>query len=354
MFAAIQSAHAQGRPESVSIPLACLNEVFTHLNPLRNEHPDAVRRAGTLVFATHWHTLVALMQTLKRESTMELLCQCFKFYIRQCFPFSGELLPPIMLLLTEQYQRLPRAAFLYLIAICVGDFGRLPVAPPHQSMFEQTLLTVTTQTFATLPTLAAFNEHPDVVDDYFEMLTRYTLSRPDIIYQQWILPNLFAHGLLGLALTDQKRAVRSCLGFFFHLIESALRREQPQDVLHCEVFVSVLQLHGPAFFQALVRGIAGVLPRSSLKWIILVWKLLIPFCASRPALPCHQWTHAAVSALDVDHTQKELFFQQLFGSISQTSEYEKMIERAVKGLSQACREVHAQPQPSQSQPRQER
>lgn len=163
--------------ETVHNALRLISEVFRRYNfpPKQNDHP--------LVQALEqiWPELSPIMEFYsKDDDIMEKTTRIIKSTIRTCpdHYFNSSLTKNVLEKIVTLFADSPRSCFLYLASTYVDEYGD---RQGTQSTFKMCLVEITKRIQQLLTCYTDFSQSPDLVEDYYELLTRYFKSCPSCI-----------------------------------------------------------------------------------------------------------------------------------------------------------------------------
>ncbi|KAI1287085.1 Transportin-3 [Halotydeus destructor] len=230
--------------ESTSNSQACLD-------PIKNDHVIYLDRIAAIfrnlrimpalelnlqspLNVTVTEHLVPLISTsLQKYSTgdsrvIERTCRCLRFVIRCLRPFW--MLENIATVVCSLYQQFPKhSSYLYLASILVDEFAGpedLPALTRDQHLEVCNGLIrmlnafcETTFNFLTAPS-AHLRNHPDTIDDFFRLCTRFLQKRPEQFLRESMLNSVLDLSIAALNL-DHREANNSVTKFLIEMIEAA-------------------------------------------------------------------------------------------------------------------------------------
>ena len=158
---------------------------------------------------------------------------------------------------------------------------------------------------------AALVDHPDVVDDYFELSSKFLKKMPGLLLEApSLLDSVFMCGCAGLHV-QHREANRSVVAFFETLVGLPSSRLQPVSPPALQALLGVLTTRGGHLVHAMVLAIAGVLPQSRIRFLVPVLRVL----ADMEAATCRGWVQAAVQSLPADaHSDGAILLAALFSA----------------------------------------
>ena len=209
--------------------------------------PDA---AAGILCTRLWPLIAAAWASCPDEGACDRVCRTLKYALRTGgAPRCSSILAPAADLLRQLFHARRHACLLFAASELVREFAGDAGAVPHLTALLASLFA---DVAASLPSLAAFQAAPDVVDDAFLLADKALKVMPGSVFDP---PTL--HALLTLAATgacvQHREACQSLLLFTGRL----LRCRQGDQVMA----LSQVLLHvGPALTQALLTAALVALP----------------------------------------------------------------------------------------------
>jgi transportin-3 len=209
--------------------------------------PDA---AAGILCTRLWPLIAAAWASCPDEGACDRVCRTLKYALRTGgAPRCSSILAPAADLLRQLFHARRHACLLFAASELVREFAGDAVAVP---LLTALLASLFADSAASLPSLAAFQAAPDVVDDAFLLADKALKVLPGSVFDP---PTL--HALLTLAATgacvQHREASQSLLLFTGRL----LRCRQGDQVMA----LSQVLLHvGPALTQALLTAALVALP----------------------------------------------------------------------------------------------
>ncbi len=159
-----------------------LAEVYKSLNPQANNNPDAVCQAAVALLKNMWPLMEATINKWREnDRIMERLTRIWKYAIKATRTHFSPLLGPMVTVLANAYKQTPHSSFLYVASICVDTFGDNEA---YHKLLSEIYTYFSSKTFAILKNgqQQAFIDNPDIVEDYFEMMSRFVSKCPGIVF----------------------------------------------------------------------------------------------------------------------------------------------------------------------------
>ncbi|XP_018007436.1 transportin-3 [Hyalella azteca] len=245
----------RGSSDDPIIWLDRLSAVFRHVNPSLapgEEHPcrDVVMKV--------WPAISGIMEKYRHDvRVMEHCCRCLRFAVRCVHKASAPMLPPLVTTIVKLYGESGHSCFVYLGSILVDEYGtEAGCVSGLISMLEA----FTPKTFELLIQPQGFKNHPDTVDDWFRLCTRFLQRCPLPFLQCPVISTIIECGLQA-CLLDHKDANAAVLKFFQDLLLCGLKgTESPSYAARREMVEKVLSPHSSKLVDNLISGAIFVLP----------------------------------------------------------------------------------------------
>merc|ERR1719162_1424041 len=100
---------------------------------------------------------------------MERLCRCYKHTARNCGEGFKAVLPRLLPQIVSWFEQQPHSCFLYVCNVCIANYGNEPALLP---LFNDSFKRMAASTFQLLSVTSSIVDHPDVVDDFFELASK--------------------------------------------------------------------------------------------------------------------------------------------------------------------------------------
>eukprot|EP00053_Salpingoeca_punica_P004643 m.50135 g.50135 ORF g.50135 m.50135 type:complete len:916 (+) comp12881_c0_seq1:130-2877(+) len=295
------------RTVELCIAVDRLSAVFQHTNVVpANMLPDGSHPLWQLVEKAFpaISQLLAVHQGNRRIT--EQLTRCLKHAVRSLGEHYGPLLAPTVDLVLKQFQATKHSSFLYMASILVDTFGRTAA---YEAGIMDMLRSFSTSVFHILSQDAhSFQNHPDIVEDYFRLATRVLEHQVVAMVQSDIVITTFQCAIAG-TLLEHKEANEALCAFLRYFVGCCRRCEGTVSYgVVINAISGVLSQYGEQLVHNLIVGIAGGLPTFMIPDIASVlWEVLY---VSRDS--CVQWVRSAprLASLPayISANDKELFF----------------------------------------------
>jgi len=194
------------------------------------------------------------------ENMVEKLCRCYKLVIRAAGVHFAPSLQIMATHLVEHFKQSPQPAYLYTASILITELGSSAPEP-----LLQMLTSMSEAAFARLQSLEAFTAQPDMVEEYFFLVSRFLEYCPSLLLTSPLIAQVVQCGMVGLQI-DHRAAhagVSSCL---YHLIcagtkplKSAPRGSAPLPE-HTAAVIELLRSVGGVMVGGIISGLASERP----------------------------------------------------------------------------------------------
>lgn len=221
-----------------------LAAILQHTQPNVNEnevHPSAV------VVSDIWPVVSRVMEKYQdKVSVMERTCRLLRYAVRGVGQQSGQLLEPLVKQIIFQYSHHQHSCFLYLGSILVDEFGRNPVC--SRGLLEM-LQAFMEPTFTILQKENGLNDHPDTVDDFFRLCTRFIQRCPQEFLQSSCV-NPILQCAISSCTVAHREANASVMKFFTCLF--AYGQQEKSEHLGSSLIQQIIETNGEALVMNLI------------------------------------------------------------------------------------------------------
>eukprot|EP00471_Norrisiella_sphaerica_P001900 CAMPEP_0184479356 /NCGR_PEP_ID=MMETSP0113_2-20130426/1114_1 /TAXON_ID=91329 /ORGANISM="Norrisiella sphaerica, Strain BC52" /LENGTH=929 /DNA_ID=CAMNT_0026857419 /DNA_START=97 /DNA_END=2886 /DNA_ORIENTATION=- len=270
---------------------------------------------------------------LKDDQIMEKVCRCWKYGIRASRLYFKPMIIPLLTKLSKLFPKYPHSAFLYIVCVCVNEFG---THPDYQNLLAQAYTMFSKHGMVKLSGPRAFQEHPDVVGDFFDMQKRYIKNCPNIVFGSELIVDVFKCALSGIGV-EHKDACSMLMKFFatFITVGCSATSRLPNGEQAVALMKKIMAQFGPDLTRGVIEGIAFRLPFSRIQFCVEVIESLIRHCGSAAQV----WFQKALSA--IPQTEHPITHQQfliaLFKNTSQEHKSLRSIKETIKEFASAVR-----------------
>jgi hypothetical protein len=182
------------------------------------------------LFPLIWPILAQVIQKYPTDQSCEKVCRCYKYVIRASGLRFHSQLQQMIEHLVQMFNVKPASSFLYIVAICMTEFGdptdvefaRSPqgmaVLSSSRELLRKAFISQCTIFFDKFGSLGAFEHHPDVVEEFFYYVSKGLTYYPEFLLSQESesmqrLRVLLQAGLAGLRV-HHREALKGVLNFF--------------------------------------------------------------------------------------------------------------------------------------------
>uniref|UniRef100_A0AAG5CVM2 Transportin-3 n=1 Tax=Anopheles atroparvus TaxID=41427 RepID=A0AAG5CVM2_ANOAO len=218
-----------------------LASIYRHVTP-QIENKDDVNPCA-FVIINNWSVLSRVLDRYKNDSKiMERIVRCIRYAIRCIGRQAMPILRPLVEQIITIYSGHNHSCLLYLGSILVDEFA---VETDCTSGLLNMLQAFIEPTFGVLQVEDGLRNHPDMVDDFFRLASRFIQRAPMQFLQSMLVTPIIQCGLLACTL-DHRDANVSVMRFFCSL----LRHDRASDLQ--PMVQSILLSHGEALIMNLL------------------------------------------------------------------------------------------------------
>ncbi|GMH87310.1 hypothetical protein TrVE_jg2232 [Triparma verrucosa] len=165
-------------PKMVSGVVQRLTVICTHANPQRSsDQPNLVLS----LMQQCWPMLTTFVERYGNDGNMsENISRLFKYALRNCKREFAPLLEPLMQLLAAVFDHTFQSPYLYCSAICITEFAGVQEC---SDKLYNLIVAQSQSVFKRFTNLEAFTNHPDVVEEYFYLLSRFIRYCPALLFK---------------------------------------------------------------------------------------------------------------------------------------------------------------------------
>ncbi|KAJ3289873.1 Nuclear import receptor [Borealophlyctis nickersoniae] len=173
--------------------------------------------------------------------------------------YLTDLLSPIMTKVVALYEQTKESCLLWVAKKCVSVYGD-DEGPQGAVMFAM-VERLTQTTFESLQQMKSLDSNPDIVEDYFALLTELMDVCPTLFCQSSLLPSAFQCAVACLGM-EHREALLSVLLFLRDLFKCAspFHRDHPIPQVVAEPLVDVMKKNASVFLGALFEGLVMTFP----------------------------------------------------------------------------------------------
>jgi hypothetical protein len=157
------------------------------------------------VFREVFPILQTVLQIYTAENSCEKVCRCYKHVIRNAGSSFLPLLPALLDHVVERFQMVPVSAFIYSVNICVTLFAK----PEYGSieLLYSAVWKVSSTFYSHLNTLESFEKKPDLVEEYYYMMTKVLYHCPLPFIDNPGVDTIIQAGIPGCSMTPMLQEV---------------------------------------------------------------------------------------------------------------------------------------------------
>ncbi|ODM90983.1 Transportin-3 [Orchesella cincta] len=205
-----------------------------------------------------WPVISKVLNKYQADSrVMERVCRCVRYAVRCVGRHSHPFLEPLVMQLVALYGAHHHSCFLYLGSILVDEYGE--DAQCVEGLLQM-LAAFIPPTFAILNEPSGLRNHPDTVDDFFRLCTRFLQRCPIALLKSDILSTLVTYATQATQL-DHREANMSVVKFLFDLVHAGRRHNDLACFAERKTLVrNTMMQHGPNLITMLIHGVIFQLP----------------------------------------------------------------------------------------------
>ncbi len=211
------------------------------------------------------------------HDVIEKVCRCWKYGVRASKLHFEPMLRPLLKKLLDVFPKHPHASFLYIMGVCVDEFGD---KPRFETLMAQSFEHFSVKAMGILRDANAFVQRPDVAADFYDMVCRYLKRCPNVVFEHRRMVEVFQCALCGIGVAH-KDACSMLMQFFEDFIRTGVNiranRRSSEIVRKLQL---IMNKFGLALVRGLLRGVAGGLPPSLLSFVASVIEVLVRHCSS--------------------------------------------------------------------------
>lgn len=216
----------------------------TQVNIRENEiHPSVS------IITDIWPVVSNILDRYQSESNvMERSCRLLRYAVRGIGTQSSHLLEPLVKQIVHLYSLQQHSSFLYLGSILVDEFAREPTCT--NGLLDM-LTAFIEPTFKILQVENGLKNHPDTVEDFFRLCTRF-LQRCSVKFLESAAVNPIIQCALLACTLDHRDANFSVMKFFCSLISCGRADSKDKESQH--LVHQIIQMNGEALVLNLVHA----------------------------------------------------------------------------------------------------
>lgn len=215
-------------------------------------------------FPPDTHPMIELLQSLwallesasirfpHDTSLAEAICRLHKYVIRTLGAKAYvSMLDALMKQLVESFERTRQSPFLYAASICISEFGKDPAYT--QKLYDMVALLATTF-FAFNRNLEELTNHPDVVEEFFYLISKMISYCPDPVVTSPLLHTVAQCAVVGMEM-DHRGASKGTFYFLDSTVSYGLELRALNKPENEAALATVITQQG----QAIVNNLAKVM-----------------------------------------------------------------------------------------------
>lgn len=211
-----------------------------------------------LTFLEIFPALKRVIEVFPKEKLCEKLCRVYKYVIRTCGLHFAVALPMFCEHLASQFSITTYSAFLYASSICVSTFARID-SSKHVPLLYNLLWSLSQTFFLKYPRAEEFNIKPDLVEEYFYLVSKYLQYCPALFLDSSEKYNSIINiALNGLLSVNHREAQKGMLLFFDRIID--LPSYWQTNDLKYSLASELARKVGESITVVIIKMLSGVMP----------------------------------------------------------------------------------------------
>jgi transportin-3 len=221
-----------GKRSDPSFWLDRLASVYRYVTPSVNEHDS---HPCAVVIIDNWMILSLTMDTHQQDGkVMERVVRCVRYAVRSIGKQAIPILESLVTQIITVYSTHQHSCLLYLGSILVDEFAKEPSC--NQGLLKM-LQAFIEPTFKVLQQENGLKNHPDTVDDFFRLSSRFMQRLPLEFLESQLVTPILQCALLACTL-DHKEANASVMKFFCNLISNG--KPGRSDIVVCGLVQKII------------------------------------------------------------------------------------------------------------------
>jgi len=213
------SSNPNASPKQVNGVISRLTTVVTHVKIAPTGGPNLVLS----LMEQCWPMLSKVVERFGSDAVVaENVSRCYKHSMRNCQAEFAPLLQPVIQQLEAIFDYSFRSSYLYAASICITEFSN--DATYSNRLFEM-IVNLSNSVFKRFVNLEAFTSNPDVVEEYFYLLSRFIKYCPVKLFQGGeFLGQALKCAVVGLQV-HHRDANKGVLNFFENTLQFGLETQ---------------------------------------------------------------------------------------------------------------------------------
>lgn len=221
-----------------------LAAILRHINPDLEENEE---HPCLLVVTNAWPVISNILNKYQSDvRIMERTARCIRYAMRCIGKQASTLLEPLVKQIVQLYAVHQHSCFLYLGSILVDEFANIN-EQCTQGLIDM-MQAFIEPTFNILQTPDGLRNHPDTVDDFFRLCSRFIQRCPIPFLQSQIVTPIVQCALLSCTL-DHRDANLSVMKFFYNLLNGG---RPDQDAVRQHLVHRIIEMNGKELIRNLL------------------------------------------------------------------------------------------------------
>ncbi|KAF1802852.1 armadillo-type protein [Mucor lusitanicus] len=235
-----------------------------------------------------WPVLDATLASFGQVVTVsEPLCKCFNSFIVSYGPHFIPLLPQLMERVVNAFANTGLSGYLWVSLKLVREYskndGERPCFDLVQGLSQAMFVKMQAQ---------QVNDIPDVIEEYFRLVTALLENAPALLLQDPLLATIFQAGIAGLSISEP-HALGAILSFYRKILELSNKSA---------AVVTLFKEYGGNLTAVLFNGLVDFYSQDSISDVAALFKSLAEILPSETS----QWMMAVVNAVPEEYMSMEI------------------------------------------------
>lgn len=228
-------------------PTFWLDRLAAILHHTKPSVKDGEVHPSVAVLEDLWPIITNVLNKYQNDlRVMERTCRLLRYAVRGLGQQSSPLVEPLVKQILYLYGQNQHSCFLYLGSILVDEFAKNPTCV--QGLLEM-LQAFIEPTFNILQEENGLKNHPDTVDDFFRLCTRFLQRAPHEFLQSPAMTPIIQCAILACTL-DHRDANMSVMKFFAHLINCG----QNENPILAQLVQQIVIVNGETLIMNLIHA----------------------------------------------------------------------------------------------------
>lgn len=249
------SSNPNASPKQVNGVISRLTTVASHVKVPSSGGPNLILS----LMQQCWPMLTKVVERFGTDPVVaENISRCYKHSMRNCKDEFAPLLEPVMQQLMAVFDYSFQSSYLYAASICITEFSK---SPAYANKLFEMIVSLSTSVFKRFVNIEAFTSNPDVVEEFFYLLSRFVEYCPVKLFQGGdFLGQALKCAVVGLQV-HHREANKGVLNFFEKTLQCGLEAPAPNfGQLERQGLERAISLSGEDIVKGMCHAIMGEVP----------------------------------------------------------------------------------------------